>query len=653
MKKPQKRHKLLFQMAALLVSLSLLPLATTSYFNFRYAAKALQEDKLNNLEAIAHRQSSEIRTYLDNMKGIAQLISESDPVVQILTEGKQYESTIKQLVSGFGFNALYLVTPEGVLIQSSEKEKSTPINLLKNEQKYPELVDVYKRVKLSLSPQISNFSSQTITGIPSLYIAVPVTKKGQFIGSVLLALNVNDIYTIAGNEVGLGVTGETIIVRQNKENFIFLNNTRHAPNAAFTTQTPIRRTDDTPYDFGNEEEQKNDLAIDYRNKEVLAAWAPLSGMEGTIIVKIDRAEVFNAITRLRDFSLIVGSCTLALVLLLSTLIAGNLTRPIVALTEIASRIAKGDLTPKVNVYSKNEIGLLARAVGTMSDTLKSLVSKVQGSAHEMSDTAMEIVAYSRQQAQSAQQTGSASLQISATAKEIFTTARELTLTMTEVNEVAQQTAIQAESGLDGIHSMSTTMKEVAQTKGVVSNQLSLIEQKAEAIAEVIVTMTKVADQTNLLSLNATIEARQAHATNHGRGFAIVALEIQRLADQTAVSTLDIEHSIQSMLSAVRTGVKGMECFSSQLDTAITEITTVGASLGNIIQQVQGLPPRFEMILEGMQSQAECAGQINESIASLNESAHKTITTLKKTQHTIEKLKNVSETLQKEISQFNV
>ena len=132
--------------------------------------------------------------------------------------------------------------------------------------------------------------------------------------------------------------------------------------------------------------------------------------------------------------------------------------------------------------------------------------------------------------------------------------------------------------------------------GSINAKLAVLNEKAGNINQVVTTITKVADQTNLLSLNAAIEAEKAG--EYGRGFLVVATEIRRLADQTAVATYDIEQMVKEMQSAVSAGVMGMDKFSEEVRRGMQEVQQVGGQLSQIIQQVQALAPRFEAVNEG-------------------------------------------------------
>lgn len=124
--------------------------------------------------------------------------------------------------------------------------------------------------------------------------------------------------------------------------------------------------------------------------------------------------------------------------------------------------------------------------------------------------------------------------------------------------------------------METTIKSMEEATQIVSAKLGTINEKANNITSVVTTITKVADQTNLLSLNAAIEAEKAN--EYGKGFAVLAREIRRLADQTAVATLDIDQTIKEMRSVVTAGVMGMEDFAEKVHNSVEEVRKVGAQL---------------------------------------------------------------------------
>jgi methyl-accepting chemotaxis protein WspA len=168
---------------------------------------------------------------------------------------------------------------------------------------------------------------------------------------------------------------------------------------------------------------------------------------------------------------------------------------------------------------------------------------------------------------------------------------------------------------------------------------------------VVTTITKVADQTNLLSLNAAIEAEKAG--EYGRGFAVVATEIRRLADQTAVATYDIEQMVKDIQSAVSAGVMGMDKFSEEVRRGMQEVQQVGGQLSEIIQQVQALAPRFEDVHEGMGAQATGAEQITQALAQLSEAAQQTVESLHQSGQAIDGLNQAATSMRSGVSRFKL
>ena len=146
----------------------------------------------------------------------------------------------------------------------------------------------------------------------------------------------------------------------------------------------------------------------------------------------------------------------------------------------------------------------------------------------------------------------------------------------------------------------------------------MIFEKASSINAIVDTITKVSDQTNLLSVNAAIEAEKAGES--GRGFLVVAREIRRLADQTASATLDIEKTVQQMQAAVSGGVMEMDRFSEQVRRGVINVSEVGQRLTQVIDQVGSVESSFGQVTEGMQSQVQGAEQIRQAMDALTVNA---------------------------------
>ncbi|MGV2908326.1 methyl-accepting chemotaxis protein [Achromobacter sp. AGC25] len=311
----------------------------------------------------------------------------------------------------------------------------------------------------------------------------------------------------------------------------------------------------------------------------------------------------------------------------------------------------GDLTRRLSLARKDEFNAIETGFNGMVDELKGLVGKTQRSAVQVATSVTEIAATSKQQQATASEVAATTTEIGATSREISATSRELVRTMTEVSGAAEQTASLAGSGQVGLARMEDTMRNVVGAAGSVNAKLAILNEKASNITQVVTTITKVADQTNLLSLNAAIEAEKAG--EYGRGFVVVATEIRRLADQTAVATYDIEQMVREIQSSVSAGVMGMDKFSEEVRRGMADMQQVGDQLSQIIQQVQTLAPRVQMVNEGMQAQATGAEQINQALQQLSDAAQQTVESLRQSSLAIEELTLVANDLRSGVSRFKV
>jgi len=312
---------------------------------------------------------------------------------------------------------------------------------------------------------------------------------------------------------------------------------------------------------------------------------------------------------------------------------------------------QGDFTERLTVQHRDEFGLLSEGLNRLADNLSELVGQVQRSGNQVTSTAPEIAATAREQQGTSREIATTTAEIGTTSRQISATSKELVHTMNEVNQVAEQTAQLAGSGHTAITHMETTMRQITEASGSITAKLAVLSEKTANINSVVTTITKVADQTNLLSLNAAIEAEKAG--EYGLGFAVVAMEIRRLADQTAVATYDIEKMVKEMQSAVAAGVMSMDKFSEEARRGVEEIRQVGTHLAQIIHQVQTLTPRFQAVNKGMHAQAAGALQISDTLTQLTEAAQQTAESLRQSNLAIEHLNGAARGLQASVARFKL
>jgi methyl-accepting chemotaxis protein WspA len=322
-----------------------------------------------------------------------------------------------------------------------------------------------------------------------------------------------------------------------------------------------------------------------------------------------------------------------------------------SLLEVVSKAASGDLTGKVSITGSDAIGQLGNGLAKMFENLRSLLNNVQKAGIQVTTSATEIAASARQQEATGIEQAQTSVEILSTTKEISANTSQLLKTMEDATAVADYTTNATAEAQNNLKRMDSTMQHMVSATDSINAKLAALSEKASNINSVLITITKVADQTNILSLNAAIEAEKAGEA--GRGFSVVATEIRRLADQTSVSTWDIEQMLKEMQSAVSASVMGMDKFSEEIRRSVGEVRQVAEQLSSVMDQVQKLTPQFDAVLQGMQSQAIGASQISDTMMQLNDATQQTVESLKATSEAVHQLQYAAGDLQSSVSTFAV
>ncbi len=360
---------------------------------------------------------------------------------------------------------------------------------------------------------------------------------------------------------------------------------------------------------------------------------------------------------------IAGACLLAvLILVTAKSISGALRRA----TDAAEAIAAGNIqTAEIlsdeflanKQYSPSKKGLknesirLFAAFRKMAGNLNSLIGQVQSAGIEVSSSAAEISASARQLEAAAAEQAASTREVTATTNQIAASSKELANTIRKVDASVTEAADMAGTGSRGLENLSDVMLRLTSASESISSKLSIINENANKISSVITTINKISDQTNLLSLNAAIEAEKAG--DYGKGFAVVAREISRLSDQTAVAAGHIEEMVKEMQSSVSYGVMEMDKFSFEVRSGSEETESINSQLGEIIDIVTRLKPEFEYVEHKTAAQSEGAGQINESMLQLSEAAEQTKESLTEFKNVTSQLNEAVLSLKEEIAKFNL
>ena len=307
-------------------------------------------------------------------------------------------------------------------------------------------------------------------------------------------------------------------------------------------------------------------------------------------------------------SLVVGIAT---ALWLTRLITGAL-RPVSAR---ADQIAAKDLTGEpLVIRSQDELGDLTNSMNTMSDSLRSMVAELTASAQEVASASTQIAASSEEISAGLSQQQAQVSQISSAAEEMSASATDIARKATEANTEAGAAGAAAEEGAKTVQSTVTGMGRIADTVNQTGASVQELGKRGDQIGQIIEVITDIADQTNLLALNAAIEA--ARAGEHGRGFAVVADEVRKLAERTVKATEEVSSSIQAIQGETGQAIGRMNACTQEVEGGVKFANEAGQSLRAIVNKSQAVVGGIRSIAAAAEQQAAATEQVTRSVESI-------------------------------------
>jgi methyl-accepting chemotaxis protein WspA len=644
--------------------IALIPCAILTAITARIAATALEKSVRDNLMQIAAGKVNELEAYASERvrdgaafaRGptFAEAVGILSPITdagKLRAGGDAFREYFTYVAKAFDYADLLLLDGDGRVIFSLADSIPCGASLTSGALASSELATGFDRARTLLQSDLSGFQTYGKAATPLAFVTCPVFEKGRVTAVLALGIGPQRVWKMLSDLSGLGDTGEIVAGELAGNSVVITTPLRHAANAAFRMRIPLTSVQATATQKAASGERGYGQAVDYRGAEVAAAWCYVPSFRWGLTVKQDASEAFGLVRFQRLAVIGLSLATIVGVTAAALVVARTISTPIRTAVAVANRVAGGDLRAEVGTPTDDETGALLGAIQTMTNDLRGLIGRIQHSSVALISTATAIQATASEQQQVIADYGASTSEAVAAVKQISVTSQELLRTMTEVNDMAAGTGTMAAEGRVSLVGMDGTMRQLAESTSSFGAKLAVISERASNINLAVTTITKVADQTNLLSINAAIEAEKAG--EYGLGFLVVAREIRRLADQTAVASLDIERMVKEMHNSVSAGVMEMDKFAEQVRTGVREIGEVSAKLGEIINGVQGISGRFGQVTEGMRAQSQGAEQIREAMVRLAEGAARTASSLNDFNGATVHLREAVGDLKEEVSRFTI
>lgn len=375
-----------------------------------------------------------------------------------------------------------------------------------------------------------------------------------------------------------------------------------------------------------------------RYRSIFVPFRNHQGETYVIGVDISLSEVDAMINHELKKVCITAMIVLALALVAARLIANQLVAPINTLNAVLLNIANGDwnLTQQVPVSSKDEIGAMSHSFNTFMAALRQRLMEVSQSTESVAAITTQldhlIQAVTKRSIEQAENVGNSAAAI----EELATSSQSISEVVNGANQKMTHFELHTQDTVGAINHAVTGMQNVQQETNTVAERLHQLDSRANDINSIVEVIKDIADQTNLLALNAAIEA--ARAGEQGRGFAVVADEVRQLSERTAKATIEIG----SMINTIQTDTSGatdtMQLAVGQVDSCVQYADEANQSLNGFRTEITSVTEGMEEIAESVKEQAFAAEHLSSNVATLSSSANENRLSTQDAQQGVEELK---------------
>ena len=641
------------QRLLLLITLgSIIPLIVLGLVITSKVQKQLELEANTKLEAVRSIKAGQIEVYFAERLGDTRVLagfsetasaleafqlafsSESLTGLSYQAASAAYETTFKNYIQEYGYYDLFLIDKSGNVVFTVSKEKDLGTNLISGPYKDSILAEAFQKA-IKGERILTDFKRYAASdNEPASFLAAPVKKGNQIIGVLALQVSIEKVDSVMQERTGLGETGETYLIGNDK---LMRSNSRFSENSTILEQ----EIDTQAVSKILSGETGVNAIKDYRGISVFSAFQPLDipGMTWGIIAEIDESEALATANSLKIWLSVAFFAVILFTVILGLGISRSIQKPLgMAIAQLKDMAeGEGDLTARLLLNTKDELG-------EMANWLNQFVSKIQSIMAEVNKTSQTVAATGGELSSNAEEATKATQQVAQTIEQVAKGSTDQAKSVTDIVQVMDQVSqsimqIAAGAGEQSKNVVDTTnlvndmvnrieamaqgmenVKKAAEDNGVVAEnggksvektvngmlkvkdavfetaqRIQDLGVQSQKIGEIIQVIDDIAEQTNLLALNAAIEA--ARAGEHGKGFAVVADEVRKLAERSGKATKEIAELITNIQRGTKVAVDSMQVGTREVESGVELAQDAGQSLKEIVQGVNTAGEQVHKIME--------------------------------------------------------
>ncbi len=628
-------------------------LAGSTYF---YSKNMLESQVYSQISSINSTRKDQVVDFLkERMKNLI-LQSRSQSITVILNTS-YYEianNLFKDYIRIFGYQDILLLDINGNIRFSAILNQSEKHDVDLDHLNAPALNQLVETVVRTNEPVMTDLSYYAPRLTHSIFMGAPILDpEGKITSILVFQIDAAQVSALIEQNAYLGKTGETFLVGADH---LIRSNSR------FSKENEIlkRKIETIAVEHAVAEGLSGTRKMtDYRGVNVLSAYSPLSmnqrlgtDFDWAIVTNISTDEAFEFLTNLRFQYMWTVLLLLALVGFFGYYQSKSLARPLKMLSQHVLRMDEGDLTIELEDKGKNrsdEVGILMQTYEKGTRRFRKQIQQINESSNILLASISQISTTASQLASSASEASSSISEVTTTMEEVKQTSQVSMEKAENVSKSAERTARISRAGKEATENTMSGVNRIKKEMHYIAESTIKLSEQTQRIGEIINTVTDIADQSNILSVNAAIEA--AKAGEHGRGFSVVAQEVKSLSDQSKEATNQIKAILNDIQKATGAAVMATERGTKTVDEAVELSEQGGDAIDRLSKNVAESSEAALQITASTQQQLSGMDQLSQAMESINDATLQNLDSVRQLEDAIKNLEEMGQTVRKFVSAY--